>query len=176
VEIPVIHTPRLILRGYTLADMPPMHAILCDREVIRYIPRNEPWPYAVVQGLYERQQCHWQRHGYGWWAAEDRASGELLGWCGLGFLAETNETEIKYLFKRSHWGKGLASEGALCGIHYAFSTLNLNSVIGLVHPDNIASQKVLEHSGLVFCNQARYFGWDLLRYTIDRQHFEELEM
>ena len=104
------------------------------------------------------------------------AARELLGWCGLGFLDDTAEVEIKYLIKKSHWGKGLATEAARPCIAHAFRELALDRVIGLVHPDNKPSAHVLEKLGLVFANEARYFGIGVLRYTIDRERYEEFSL
>lgn len=171
VEIPSIQTPRLILRGFTPHDLEPLHTILTDRDVIRYMLRTEPWPKEIVQKLLDKHRNHWDKHGFGWWALEFRESNELIGWCGLSVLDETEEVEIKYLIKQSHWGRGLVTEAAKRCIGYAFTELDLQMVIGLVHPDNIASRRVLEKIGLTFCNRASYFGLDPLRYTIDKKQF-----
>ncbi|MDY7041748.1 MAG: GNAT family N-acetyltransferase [Chloroflexota bacterium] len=170
-EIPIIQTPRLRLRSLTLSDLDPLHAILTDRDVIKYIPRKDPWPKGVVRQLIDDHTNHWAEHGFGWWALEFRGSAELIGWCGLCVLDETEEVEIKYLLKQSQWGKGLATEAAKRCINYAFTQLDLQLVIGLVHPDNVASRRVLERAGLTFSNRASYFGLDLLRYTISRKQF-----
>jgi RimJ/RimL family protein N-acetyltransferase len=173
-NIPFLETPRLILRGFNLADLDALHAILQDREVIRYIPRNEPWAVEFVQRLLDRIEAGWAEHGFGVWAVEERQKGELIGWCGLNYLEETNETEIEYLYRRSAWGRGLATEAAKFCVAYAFKEIKLDMLIGLVFPANIASQRVLEKCGLVYRNQAGYFGVQLLRYTIDRNAFAVL--
>jgi ribosomal-protein-alanine N-acetyltransferase len=174
VEIPTIETPRLKLRAFTPSDLDLLYAIVSDRDVIRYFPRTEPWPRETVQDIVQRQTDHWQRHGFGWYAAECRECNELLGWCGLCVLDETRETEIKYLLKQSHWGRGLATEGASRCLNDGFRDFDLEMIIGLVHPENVASQRVLEKIGLKFSNRASYFGIDVLRYTIDRERFREV--
>jgi RimJ/RimL family protein N-acetyltransferase len=173
-EIPTIETPRLKLRALGPSDFEPLYAIVTDRAVIRYFPRTEPWPRETVQSLIEGQQNHWDKHGFGWYAVECRQCNVLLGWCGLGVLDETGETEIKYLLKQSHWGRGLATEGASRCLSDGFRDYDLEMVIGLVHPENVASQRVLEKIGLGFSNRASYFGLELLRYTIDKERFREV--
>lgn len=88
-HIPTRHTPRLTLRGFTPADFEPLCAILADRDVLRYLPRTEPYPPDSVAKIMARQQDHWDKHGFGWCALADRLTGELIGWCGLGVLEET---------------------------------------------------------------------------------------
>ena len=55
-SIPIVQTPRLILRGFTPGDFEPLFAMLTDRDVIRYLPRTEPWPKEIVQKVIGRQQ------------------------------------------------------------------------------------------------------------------------
>ena len=69
---------------------------------------------------------------------------------------------------------GLATEAAKYSIEYAFKELGLESVIGLTHPDNIASQKVLQKAGLIFTEEAQYFGMDLYKFLIDQQTYQAL--
>lgn len=171
-QIPRFETPRLTLRGFTPEDLEPMAAILAERDVVRYFPRSEPWPREIVQKWLGAQRDHWQRHGYGWWALERRDTAEVIGWCGIGFLEETNETEVLYLLGQAHWGLGLATEAAEFSIRYAFDNLPLRMIVGIVHPENYGSRHVLEKIGLMFSNPAPYFGLDMLRYTIDRRQFE----
>jgi ribosomal-protein-alanine N-acetyltransferase len=168
-KIPTIYTPRLILRSLQSSDFEPLCAILSDRDVLRYMPRTEPYPAEVVERIMQRQQVHWDAHGYGFFAVADRQTGELIGWCGLGVLDETAETEIKYLFKKSHWGRGLASEAALRCVEDGFAQYNLEHIIGLVHPENIASRRVLEKLGLVYTHRVHYWGLDLDRYLRIRE-------
>lgn len=89
----------------------------------------------------------------------------------MGFLDETEETEILYLLGKPYWGKGLATEAAMFSINYAFKKANLDLVIGLSHVDNWASQRVLEKIGLSFSTRAQYFGLEVNKYFISRDQF-----
>lgn len=171
-EIPTITTLRLLLRGFTAADFEPLHAMVSDRTVIQYFPRSEPWPAEVVQRWMNHQAEHWRKHGFGWWALADRQSDALIGWCGLNLLDETQEVEVLYLLDKPFWGRGLATEAARWSVENGLRKIGLENIIGLTHPNNIGSQRVLEKSGLIFTNQARYFGMELHRYVIGRTRAE----
>jgi ribosomal-protein-alanine N-acetyltransferase len=171
-DAPIIETPRLTLRGFTQEDLDPLHAILQDRDVILYMLRTEPWAREIVQRILDGHWKHWDERGYGWWAVDSRETNELIGWCGLGYLSETNETEVKYLLKKSHWGRGLASEAAAPCVRAAFEDVKVDELVGIVHPENVASQKVLEKQGLMFTRRCPYFGFDMIRYAIDRDTYE----
>jgi ribosomal-protein-alanine N-acetyltransferase len=114
------------------------------------------------------QAEHWTEHGFGWFALEHRPGGQLIGWCGLRMLRETHEVEVLYLLDEPYWGRGLATEAAKRCVEDGFRVYHLDLIIGLTHPDNRASQRVLEKAGLSFTNRARYFGVDCLRYAVDR--------
>jgi ribosomal-protein-alanine N-acetyltransferase len=169
--IPVKHTARLVLRGFTPDDLEPLHTILRVPGVLQYFPRTDPWPLDKVQKWMDGQQKHWIEHGFGWFALEHQDTKQLIGWCGLQTL-DTQEVEVLYLLDKACWGNGLATEAAKWCVEDGFRNHNLDLIVGLAHPDNTASQRVLEKAGLTFSNQARYFGMDCLRYTIDQQQFQ----
>jgi len=173
-DIPSHTTPRLTLRGFQPDDIEVLDKIVSDPDVIRYFPLSKPWPREVTKKWIEKHWSHWEQHNFGWWALVYRETDNLLGWCGLGVLEETGEVEVLYLLNKSHWGMGLATEAAQYSIDYAFQELNLDSVIGLNHPDNIASQKVLQKVGLTFTNEAQYFGMELYKFLIEKQTYQTL--
>jgi len=171
-RIPTIETPRTFLRAFNVGETKTLHAILAEPGVLRYFPSSKPPPLERVEKLIESQSRHWEEQGYGWWAVADQKDDTLIGWCGLGFLENTEEIEIKYLFKRSHWGKGIATETASVCLEYGYREVDLDTIIGLTHLENIASQRVLEKIGLSFRNQAEYFGMACRRYTVSRKEYE----
>jgi len=75
---------------------------------------------------------------------------------------------VAYLLSKAYWGQGLATEGARAGLQYGFEVLGLDQIVGLVHPENRASQRVLEKLGMSFVDRSHYFGLELLRYRLDR--------
>jgi ribosomal-protein-alanine N-acetyltransferase len=166
-SIPTYETERLKLRPFTPGDASPLHQILAVEGVLRYYPSTEPPDLERVERLVSRQLKHWAEHGYGWWAVQDTGSEQLIGWSGLQYLPETDETEIGYLLARPYWGRGLATEGARVGMHFAFKTLQIPTVIGITHPENAASQRVLEKIGLVYLQEAEYFGMKCFKYLAE---------
>jgi RimJ/RimL family protein N-acetyltransferase len=167
-KVPAITTERLTLRGFQESDAGPLHRLMDDPAVMRYFPNTSPPTREQVERMVVRQIRHWEEHGYGWWAVELPETGELIGWNGLQYLPETDETEIGYLLGKAHWGKGLATEGGLAGMTFAFWTLGLARIVGIVHPENSASQRVLEKLGLSLTGPAHYFGMDCLHYAAER--------
>lgn len=96
---------------------------------------------------------------------ELRATGALLGRCGLQHIAETDEVEVDFILDRHYWGQGFATEAGQVSLQYGFAVLNLAQVVGIVHPGNLASRRVLEKLGMQFVEEAEYFGMSCYRYV-----------
>ena len=96
-----------------------------------------------------------------------------MGWCGLRVLEDTGEVEVLYLFDKPFWGQGFATEAARRCVEDGFRRAGLKLIIGLTLLGNIASQRVLEKAGLVFVEQAQYFGVTCNRFVIDEARYGE---
>lgn len=172
-DIPTICTDRLTLRPFTGQDITPLFEILQQPDVLRYFPPQprppKPPPRQAAERMIGEQLQEWQERGYGWWAVELKGQPNLLGWCGLGYLSDTDETEVAYLLRREVWGQGLATEGARASLAWGFERFAFDFVVGLTHPDNVASQRVLEKCGLRFVERKVYFGMECCRYVIKKE-------
>jgi ribosomal-protein-alanine N-acetyltransferase len=161
---PSIETNRLKLRPFSLDDVEPLLQILNTQGILRYFPISDPPDRERVRRLVQRQIDHWLEHSYGWWAVELLQESRLIGWSGLQYLPETDEIEIGYLLGKQYWGNGLATESAKAGLEFGFNQLGFQEIIGIVHPENFASQRVLEKIGLKFQEKAEYFGMVCFKY------------
>jgi ribosomal-protein-alanine N-acetyltransferase len=163
--IPSLATERLILRPFSIWDAVTLHPVLNNPDVWRYFPRTEVPTLVRTQTYIEGQLAHWDEYGYGHWALE-RNNRTLIGWCGLQFLPETDETEVAYCLGKQHWGMGFATEAAQSSLDYGIKVLGLKEIVGLTHAENTASQHVLQKIGLRFIDQKTYFGMECFRYRI----------
>lgn len=146
---PILETPRLYLREFSLQDATHFYELNLNPNVIRYTGNT---PFKDVNEAHEflLNYKDYATNGYGRWAVIDKQTDEFLGWCGLKFDAAQNETDIGFRFFEEHWNKGYATESAKTCIDYGFQMLNLKEIIGRVMKENIASIKVLEKIGLVY--------------------------
>jgi len=170
-KIPTLTTPRLTLRCFDPNDAESLHSILGQERILQYFPGSPSPSLERVEALIQRQLAHWESHGFGWWAVQPRDHPELIGWNGLQYLPETDEVEIGYLLSKPFWGRGLATEGARAGLNFGFETLGLQTIIGIVHPENAASAHVLEKLGMTCTGPAIYFEMDVLRYEVGREEW-----
>ena len=80
----------------------------------------------------------------------NKSNNEFLGWCGLKYNPELNETDIGFRFFENHWNIGFATESAKACLKYGFEKLSLKSIVGRAMVENVASIKVLEKIGLKY--------------------------
>ena len=167
-----LETERLILRMLREDDFEAYARICADEDVMRYLggkimTRAEAWRHlAFLVG-------HWQLLGYGHWAVEEKATGEMLG--RLGFLnpAGWPGFEIGWTLRRESWGKGYATEGARRALRYAFTELGQEHVISLIHPENRPSIRVAERLGERHEGEAEIMGIHVLVYGLDRKDWRD---
>lgn len=163
---PVIRTPRLTLRPFRPEDAPALFTILSEPHIMQYFPNPTTPDLGRVERLIARRIEGWETHGRAFWAMEWGATSELIGWCGLQYLPDTDETEVGYLLAKPQWGQGIATEAARRAVAYGFEQLALQQIIGITHPQNTASQNVLRKAGLSFTGPARYFNMDCFRFAV----------
>jgi len=164
-----------IMRPFQLLDAEQLFKILSDRDVIRYMPWKDPPPFERIQRFVQQQIQHWEDHPYGWWALESQSGHEFMGWCGLQYLSETDQTEVGYLLGKKYWGKGIATATARASLVYGFETVGLDRIVALVHPDNQASIQVIEKQGMELGDHIQLWGMHLDRYSIPSTRYFELK-
>lgn len=167
----MIETPRLLLRPFTSDDLGALVQINADADVMRYIGDGKPQSRAKTEIRLKAILDHWDQHGFGLWATVDRASGDLMGFCGLKYLDDTSDIEVGYRLAKRVWGMGLATEAARASLHYGFETVGLDRIVAVVQPENVASCRVVEKIGLRYVKDARFYQTDVKYYAITREEY-----
>jgi RimJ/RimL family protein N-acetyltransferase len=166
-----LETDRLILRPLRESDLDAYARICADPDVVRHVgapfSRAEAWLHiATMLG-------HWQLRGYGMWAVEERSSGAMVGRIGLYEPEGWPGLELGWMLARSHWGRGLATEGARAALGFAFGVLRRPHVISLIRPENVASIRVAEKLGERLEGRSRALGAETLVYGIRQEEWGE---
>ena len=166
-KVPIIETERLILREFRQDDFPVYEKLAADIDVMRYLGGKtmnqvEAWRHmAFMVG-------HWTLRGYGYFALEEKATGEFIGRAGF-----TNPTgwpgfELGWTIAPWRQRQGFAFEAAQRLLRFAFEDLDKAHVISLIHRDNIPSQRVAEKLGESVEGETEVLGMPVLIYGIDR--------
>ena len=144
-------TARLILRRWRDEDRLPFQAINADPRVMEFFPALLTAEETDL--LIERIGKHFERYGFGLFAAELIETQEFIGFVGLnvpGFDATfMPAVEIGWRLSCQHWGRGLATEGAQAVVRYASETLQLPGLVSFTPAGNLRSRRVMEKIGMV---------------------------
>lgn len=148
-----VETERLILRELIPADAEGMFALDSNPEVLRFLGGNPKTHIDEAMADIELVRKQYVENGIGRWAMVEKSSGEFMGWTGLKLFTmevngHINYYDVGYRLIPGYWGKGYATESAIASVEYGFDVLKVNEIIGTVHPENIASKRVLEKAGL----------------------------
>lgn len=162
----ILETERLLLREMTQEDYPALAAVLQDREAM--FAYEHAFSDAETQAWLDRMLERYRTDGFGLWAVLLKATGEMVGQCGLTRqrVPEGEVLEIGYLFQRGHWKQGYAIEAARACKAYAFETLLANEVFSIVRDNNIASMNVAIRNGMTIrCRFIKHY------YDMDMPHY-----
>jgi RimJ/RimL family protein N-acetyltransferase len=171
-EIPTIETAHLILRGWRPEDAEVWFRIVQEDGILQYFPNPKPPPRAKADDYIAHHLAHWEKYGCGHWAVVTRDDGQVVGWNGLEYLPELGETEVAYLLSKRVWGRGYATEAARAAVRFGFETAALDAIIGLVHPENGGSVRVLEKCSMTFVDRIALWGLEMSRYRVNRTAYE----
>jgi RimJ/RimL family protein N-acetyltransferase len=87
----MLETDRLILRPFNADDTDAVFALRSDFETMRFI--REPQPRDEAVNWMKLVSSRWATERIGLGAVVEKASGAVIGWCGLWRLPETDETD-----------------------------------------------------------------------------------
>ena len=128
-----LETERLLLRQFAEADVDNLVELDADPEVMHFINGGRPTPRAEVEHeiLPAFLRYYQESPGLGFWAVEEKATGEFFGWFHLRPRPghPPDEPELGYRLRRSAWGKGYATEGCRALIDKAFAEQGVRRVL-----------------------------------------------
>lgn len=99
-----------------------------------------------------------------------KKTGERVGMCGL-LIQEVdgvNELEIGYSIHPKYWKRGFASEAAQKCKLFAFQNNFADSLISIIHVENIGSQKVAKNNGMYLDKTTNYKGIEVHIYRVNK--------
>jgi len=178
---------RLLLRPLAETDAHVEVEMATDPEVMRHIGEVATKDQIVRDMANYTKRCAGGCIGI--WCVIDRSTNEKLGNAFLLPLAvdedDTNwdlvagddlpegEIEIGYMFRKSAWGKGYATEASNRLLKFAFEETPLNEVVAVVDSKNTASRNVLEKCGMAFEGMRRAYAEQTPGFRITRQQWLE---
>ncbi|HEY4162946.1 MAG TPA: GNAT family N-acetyltransferase [Dongiaceae bacterium] len=171
--IPILETPRLILRGHRREDFAASAAMWGDPAVGRHISgrastAEESWARLL------RYPGLWTYLGFGYWVVEEKASGRFVGEVGLAdFKREIKpalgeSAEMGWVLAPWSHGNGYASEAVTAALGWADINISSLPIVCIVAPENRASVRVAEKAGFKLYAEGSYKGGSTLFFRRER--------
>lgn len=130
-------------------------------EVERWLRPDPMLPFSKtdLEQMARRDRAHWNRHGYGPWVVRERAGGAFVGRGGLSWatVAGQRQVELPWAVMPNLQERGYGTEMALAAINTA-RQLEIDHVVSLTLPGNLASRRIMEKAGLDFVAEIEHAG------------------
>lgn len=178
-------SPRLFYRPLEMGDIDLDIKLGADADVMKYVGGVES-----EESIRRNMPKYIRRCGdgcIGIWRIIELESDEQLGWVSLlplpideddtdwdlllGEAIPDCEIEVGYVFRKSAWGKGYASEACRRILEFAFEDTPLGEVVAVTEPENTASQHVLQKNGMAHLGIRRAYGEDCTSFRITREQW-----
>lgn len=146
----MIPTKRLLMRRWQASDRAPFAQLNADPRVMKHFPA--PLERSASDALADQIEAWMAINGWGFWAVELQASGELIGFVGLNpglaALPFAPCVEIGWRLAFAHWGRGYAQEGAHAALAFGFDKLELEEIVAFTALSNRRSQVLMQRIGM----------------------------
>ncbi len=166
----MLDTSRLHLRLMVEDDLADLHRIFTDANVMKAFGL-ESFSLEQMKEWLNRNLAHQRQYGYGLFSVVLKATGELIGDCGLehGQFHGLPCVEIGYDFLSTHWNRGYATEAARRVRDYATEELLLgrDQLCSYIRQSNLASQRVSEKIGMHRISEFQRYGAAYYLYGYD---------
>ncbi|PSJ43328.1 GNAT family N-acetyltransferase [Allosphingosinicella deserti] len=151
--IPTVQTHRLVLRAPSAKDFPDYRDFYADPEASRFY--GGPLTAAQAGRKLAYDLGHWPLRRFGMWSVVEKASGAMVGGCGIVWPEGWPRHELTWWIVPSARRNGYAEEASRAAILWAHETLGWSEVETHMDDENEAARRLAEKlSGSVVARQA----------------------
>lgn len=155
-SFPKLSSKRLILDEITLHDAKDVFDLLSDKEVVKFYDLEVFTNLNQANELITEDLQKYHNGTHLRWAIRDESTYEFMGSIGIKFIDDNHSAILGYEFKKSTWGKGIATEALQQIIKFllnhdllkSHTNKAINRIEAYTMQGNTASEKVLTKLGL----------------------------
>lgn len=164
-----IDSERLDFQLLTVDDYAAWAPFFINNPGLKYVAMLNPGePLEESKTWIDRQLKRYADTGYGHLKLAEKTTGELVGNAGL-ILRPTDGVdllEVAYSILPEYWGKGYASEAAICLKEYIRDQQLSDRAISIIHAENTASHKVAAKNGMTPGPTSEYLGMPVCTWEV----------
>jgi ribosomal-protein-alanine N-acetyltransferase len=172
-----LRTQRLTIRPFRRKDLSGLYELQSDPEATRFV--GGVWTLESTRTVLHTIIANYARKHLEWYAVAERRTGAFVGVCFLTALSPRwceeidakAHVELGYRFVRRHWGQGYATEAAEAMLEWGFRRLELDEIVSIVRPENVASVRVLERLGMQLHQTFYHHAEPIRLHAITRAEF-----
>ena len=173
---------RLSYRPFVVDDLHALFSMYSNPEVTRFLPGLHVSTLEEQRAMLPRLLSTVERYGegFGVWAARHQHTDELVGTLLLKPIPDhemnlSSTIEVGWHLHYAFWKQGYAVEMGKAAVEYGFMQRELQEIIAVVDPDNIASARVAERLGMSREGRSREFygGEEVVLFRLQHQQWEE---
>ncbi len=140
-------TNRLVLAPARLGDVARLYGFLGNHDAMRFTHVDQT--FAACRKRVLVHEWFRRRDGFAPWVIRAKENQSIIGWGGL--YTDPFDPgwgpEVGYYFHPDAWGQGFGTELLTTSLDLAAHHYRLPELSAFVHPDNLASRRLLEKSG-----------------------------
>lgn len=156
----IFKTKNFSVRLFKDEDSINSENFLADVEVMKYIGDGN----FQLEKTTSLAMIHWfqktceNSRGLGTWAIVSNESNNVVGSCHLSECLPLKVIEFGLALERKYWRKGYATEICESLLFYGQNQLGIENIVGVVHPGNVSSKRLLKKLGYYFEREIEYYG------------------
>lgn len=148
---PVLVTPALALCRIAPGDIDLQLRHLNTPAVMRHLGGAKT--RGQIAEKHARTRALWESDGFGFMMMWERASGELVGHCGMKRVDHPSapnpgDHEIGWLVREDRWRLGYAHEAMRAVVDWGFDVIGAPRMVALTCTANVGSWRLMEKLGM----------------------------
>ncbi len=149
---PEIETKRLVLREITSDDAYSYHK---HHSTIYHSPFWEEAPRTLseTKKLIQEIKLRYLNRESLYWGITLKKENQIIGSCFFPEFEKKTQSTLGFWLSENHQRKGFMTETLLYLLDYAFSQMDLKTIIAGCHSENFASRKILVNCGFTSASE-----------------------
>lgn len=150
-EIPVLETPRLVLRAFSNEDINDIFEYASVKSVTDFLPWEAHQTLDDTKAFLKMSKEMFKKYGNIEFAILLKEENKVIGGISIRKWNDNNRcADIGYVLSSKYWGRGIITEAIKRIIKYGFEDLNVNRIEAHCDENNIGSYRAMEKAGMKY--------------------------